>query len=549
MRKFLLKNKQNILFYFGIYLIIYIAFVINNSDLGFYEDDYVLIVDHMNNWSQHSRNFLFEIWTGWPQGRVLSWSTPLIAGVIAHYLGGKTFLYLLISIVHLANFITFRMLLKLIFNSNLISLLGGFILVFYPADTTHTLLCHGLHLHYTLSFLCLGAIAYKRGYKFVPYIFLFLILVSYEQAMPIFLLIPLLFMENLKNLMKHLLKSAIVIGVIIFLRAVVKNDEDRINFVLYESGRAFDHVVYSLKYGPLTAIKSLYVPFVEWKNSQFWDWGMISWHAGLAIVLLTLSFFLYAIILEKKIKYLERKKTVYYFFLGLICVYASYLTSLIHNPNALQGRLTSVHFTSSFGVALSFLSLISFLRIRKGVFVLIFTLISIFPLYHYNIQNDFIKSWGKQKKDIKTILSLIPEDPKEEQKSILFKQKQEGRFILSSLFAAEKIFHIVTDYKIGMIKVEESFNLPAKLIEKDKSLFIRTSQNLSYAIVNFDIPISKENTYYITDEFRDKKEDFTVFKLVPNNGVMVKSESKIEGNTYKIKLNNNYQHFKQLILD
>ena len=176
-----------------------------SPNFGLYEDDLTFIpsaveADFKSVLSMISGYFS----TLAEQGRPFMWSFVVLFGHLGWRLGGLQGMYLIAYGIWLINILLFLLLLRRIQWSFLFCAVGGLAYVVFSADTTQSFLFNAFGLQTAITFFLAALHLYigEGKLRWLAYVFLALVMLTYETPFLLFFAAPLLTKHNGKTLKK-----------------------------------------------------------------------------------------------------------------------------------------------------------------------------------------------------------------------------------------------------------------------------------------------------------------------------------------------------------
>lgn len=386
-----------------LFAVIYVSFFSSCTSLGLYEDDYYYIAKSVNYDSQGILRLMLNHFTSidYNQGRFLGFTLSFFLPWLTYQIGGGLGLYLGGCVLLWAVGYVFYRILRYHF-SPVFALIGTFIFVLYPADTTKSLLIHLYQLHLSLLWTVLAIYFYLRKPVFLCYLFSVFSLVTYENAFLPILFVPFLETQNWNR--KFFLKFGCHVFLILVIFAIL--------FFVRSTGAEERLAELSLRSLPIIILKSLFVgPIYAGISFVFAGFQVIKSFSSFWFGF-TSVFCLFILLFWKilDVKYLDApsphslNRFLKLLLVGIAMLVVAYLFSFTHYPpTRLVGRGTSVHLGSYVGISIVLVTLL------EGVFTLIKTqffrycfvfsisvILSCLSSYGRVIQKDFADAWNRQ---------------------------------------------------------------------------------------------------------------------------------------------------------
>ena len=243
--------------YFVLGGIIWLANFIHAGSFGIYEDDYIMVLPAIGRSFSELLSANWGYLAGWPQGRPLFWVINDTGCWILYHLGGLNALYLLGFVLQwVVGIAVFQFLLR--FFNFTPSFLGAVFFGVFPADTSKQLIMHQALLP-LMTLFTLAAINFYRKQKWVAcLIVLFLICLTFEPYLLVFVGAGLLFHrnKNKKNFNIFYLTPALMIVLVLFFAFGFRKvlGEARVVSLLSDPWGPLQNALLSLLIGPLNLL-------------------------------------------------------------------------------------------------------------------------------------------------------------------------------------------------------------------------------------------------------------------------------------------------------
>jgi hypothetical protein len=398
-----------------------------SAGFGLYEDDLTFIPDAIeSDFTEIMGAVAGQLSTLGHQGRPLMWSWVILFGYLGWHLGGLQGMYVIAYAIWLTNIVLFVLLLRRINRPFLFSVVGGLTYVLFTADTNQAFLFNAFGLQTAITFLLIAFHFYltHKKFRWLSYLFLFLVIINYETPYWLFLAAPLLSQDTGKPLKKRLLVNTLVM-VVLFLT---------IYFLRQAAG---DSRVAGLNLGDmiLTPIKHMAIGPAVSLGIYFLRPMLVirdlTPSLAVAAVLSALAIFglLYWVFRGEKLSKTslfpikkgwwanldpQSQRDLRLLLAGLIMVVLAYPLTIILRPYAISGRETRVHLAGVVGAALvaaSFFTLVIRSFKSQGVRLVLLGLVSL--LFGFNfafgfvLQKAYVRAWDLQKQFWREIIPLI----------------------------------------------------------------------------------------------------------------------------------------------
>ena len=398
-----------------------------SPNFGLYEDDLTFIpsaveADFKSVLSMISGYFS----TLAEQGRPFMWSFVVLFGHLGWRLGGLQGMYLIAYGIWLINILLFLLLLRRIQWSFLFCAVGGLAYVVFSADTTQSFLFNAFGLQTAITFFLAALHLYigEGKLRWLAYVFLALVMLTYETPFLLFFAAPLLTKHNGKTLKKKLVANTILVALIFlaiyFLRLAA--GESR------AASLGFPEIILTpLKHmaiGPLVGLGSYFLRPIQVMSNITLGLGLAALLASV-FVLVVLAFAREREECET-VKLLpirkgwwtdlspEARQEVRILLAGLVMLVLAYPLTVILRPYAISGRATRVHLAAVLGASLVFASL-AVLILRAfhqkasalGLIILVSIILGGNFAFGFIIQGDFARAWQLQQDFWKELLPLI----------------------------------------------------------------------------------------------------------------------------------------------
>ncbi len=219
-----IKERKSIVILLILVITTWITHFLYHLEFGLYEDDWGRIALSMSMTFSDLGEFIIHNFTDlrFSQGRPLHPTLIVVLSSIATKLGGLKVAYWLGAIILSTNAFLFYILLRCLFESYGFALLGSLLFSLFPADTTQPFLTHSLGIQPSLTILLIAIHCYLAHRIKLSYGIIFLSLLCYETAFPVFLVAPLLQEEWSRKNIKNFYKHALVLAVMIIFVAIIR---------------------------------------------------------------------------------------------------------------------------------------------------------------------------------------------------------------------------------------------------------------------------------------------------------------------------------------
>ncbi len=235
-------------------ILVWVARYWHSASFGLYEDDYTKVSLGLSMtwggvWHQVGQAFLYLS----DHGKPLHTSLILLLSFVSGRLGGLRAAYGLGFLIVVGNCILFYVLLRRL-SSRAVASVGALAYGLFSADISQALLTHAFGLQTSMMFLLLALHLFLSGRKVLSYAVIALVLITYETPYPVFLAAPLLAAQWNRNLLRDILKHALVLAAlmafVIVLRLLV--GESRVSDLGLLSGIRIS--VMHMVLGPLATV-------------------------------------------------------------------------------------------------------------------------------------------------------------------------------------------------------------------------------------------------------------------------------------------------------
>lgn len=422
------KTFDRIWFFVFIAVLIWVARYWHIGSFGLYEDDFTIIPRGVEMTVPELLKYVYSyIVHLYGHARPLSDSFIYIFTHLGWKLGGMQGAYWLGYLIFTLNAILFYLLLRR-FRSQVFAMIATLAYCLFSADTSQVFLTHSLGLQPSMTLLLIACHLYLSGKRWLSYIFVLVILFSYETPFLVFMAFPLLIKPWRKSLVKemvwHVLVLVVMLGGVFWLRSTV--GEGRVSGLVLPQGliTSVTHMVI----GPVVSLGTyLYRPYQALRalNSEILI-GIIASFLVLAWLFSRLKFelttdrpTLISLIKTKAFSsshFDDLKDLLRVALVGLIMLALAYPLTFTIRAYAISGRDTRVHFAGVVGAALVCASLCSvllyvanLLKLKVIGIILLAAFFSLLLGYGFVIQRDYRLAWEYQQDFWSKVVQLVPD--------------------------------------------------------------------------------------------------------------------------------------------
>ena len=410
-------NKNTLLTFALLALIIFVAHFLNVLHFGLYEDDYFYISPNWNfpAFLDAAKSALLT----WPQGRPIGFLLPPLLSFVGSQLGGLPAIYGLGFLILCLNTCLLYLFLRKV-STETIAITGALAYCLFPADTTHILLTHAFQLQTAMTFWLVGAHWYLAGRRILAYLAVTASLLSYESAFPVFLAIPLFRTTWDRALARELFRHALVLAGIMLAVVAIRllMGEERVGNLPAEDLLTLPvTIAKSMIMGP--AVSMLQFAYAPLRAQLYWSWQLTTLVAApLAATLWLLRPPAQGSTPDDASPVAGGHLAIWQLSLTaalMLCL--AYVFSFTHYPPVeFFGRGTSVHLASALGGSLLFAcvwsQIIAFanrFRLRNIALVIFSLYVSALVGYRLLIQADFARAWDNQRSFWTSAVDLLPD--------------------------------------------------------------------------------------------------------------------------------------------
>jgi hypothetical protein len=408
---------------------LWIARFLLSAEMGFYEDDYTLVVRAMAGTWQEAFTFVRDLFINFGgQGRPLQHSVLFIVSRAIEAVGGLSIAHEAAFIILWINAVLFFILAMKISGKSLASLSSLFYVLF-SADTTQPFLYHAYGLQQSITYLLLASISYLSGKRALSYLLILGSLLSYENSYWVFLAVPLINVPwqkaNLKRVGAHV---GIMVSMFIIVVAIrFATGEGRVSELGWSE--IFRLPIKHMILGTLVAIGSNVLRPIQ---------ALFSFDPGVYLIsIATLPIFILLVrrwiladeekqtkISNRPAEFLERVSqesskdsrylAVKLLLIAILMIALAYPLTFTVRPYAISGRDSRVHFSAILGYALfwgsAWYSLFLWLkgRLRAAAVVVLALNFSFLIGFGILVQKDYVRAWTLQKIFWRSLTESIP---------------------------------------------------------------------------------------------------------------------------------------------
>ncbi len=398
-----------------------------SPNFGLYEDDLTFIPGAIESDFEGVLSMVSGYFsTLAEQGRPFMWSGVVMFSHLGWRLGGMQGMYFLGFAIWLINILLFVALLQRIQEDFLFCAIGGLAYVVFSADTNQAFLFNAFGLQTAITFFLIGLHLYinEGKMRWLAYVFLILVILTYETPFWLFLAAPLLMKANGRTLQKRLLTNTLLVTLIFFIIYLLRlaAGESRAASLGFP-----EMIVTPIKHmliGPAVGLGAYFLrPF---QVLQTLDFGL---GAGLLLAMGAFFGFLYWVGHKRAqtesrllpvhkgwwadLTY-ESRRELRILFAGLVMLIMAYPLTVILRPYAISGRETRVHLSAVVGASLILASLGTVVfralrrkKLRTALLIIISLIFGFNFAFGFLIQRDYKKAWSNQKNFWQSIIPLI----------------------------------------------------------------------------------------------------------------------------------------------
>jgi len=401
----------------------------HSGQFGFYEDDFTRIPEALTMtasavWGRITWSFANWVDHGKPLHPSLIYFLTFLGG----RLGGLRAVYGIGYLIFTANVFLFYALLRRLQRPG-VALLGAIGYALFSADTTQAFLTHSLGLQTSMLFLLLAFHAYLSKRRWVAYLIIPLVLITYETPFPVFLAAPLLLAGRWdRRLLRRLIWHTLILGLLLAVTVAIRYaiGESRVSGLTAES--AITTPIVHMIEGPLVAMGTYFLRPLQ-------ALGKMTVEVGIAIALAFVVFLWLlsrlghgeALSLRALLKasrgrafFQELPDDVKSLFrlgaTGLAMLILAYPLTFTVPAYALRSRETRVHLAAVVGASILwacagslFVRLADGLGRRRLANVALAGLFAMLVGYGFVVQQDYILAWRYQQEFWTELIPLIPD--------------------------------------------------------------------------------------------------------------------------------------------
>jgi hypothetical protein len=398
-----------------------------SSNFGLYEDDLTFIPGAIESDFKGVLSMVSGYFsTLAEQGRPFMWSGVVLFSHLGWRLGGMQGMYFLGFTIWLINIFLFFVLLRRIHGDYVFVAIGALAYVVFSADTNQAFLFNAYGLQTAITFLLIGLHLYisQGKLRWMAYLFLILVMLTYETPFWLFLAVPLLTKANAGALKKKLLVNSLLVAFIFFAIYLLRlaAGESR------AASLGFPEMIFTpikhMLIGPAVGLGAYFLrPFQVLRNLDL--------RLGVGLLLAIGVYFGLLFGVAHKREQSENRllpikkgwwadltddtrRELQILFAGLVMLIMAYPLTVILRAYAISGRETRVHLAAVVGAALilaSIFSLVFRAFKKKGLriaLLMFFSLVFGFNFaFGFLIQQDYKRAWSLQKNFWQSLLPLI----------------------------------------------------------------------------------------------------------------------------------------------
>jgi hypothetical protein len=398
-----------------------------SSNFGLYEDDLTFIPGAIESDFKGVLSMVSGYFsTLAEQGRPFMWSGVVLFSHLGWRLGGMQGMYFLGFTIWLINIFLFFVLLRRIHGDYVFVAIGALAYVVFSADTNQAFLFNAYGLQTAITFLLIGLHLYisQGKLRWMAYLFLILVMLTYETPFWLFLAAPLLTKANAGALKKKLLANSLLVAFIFFAIYLLRlaAGESR------AASLGFPEMIFTpikhMLIGPAVGLGAYFLrPFQVLRNLDL--------RLGVGLLLAIGVYFGLLFGVAHKREQSENRllpikkgwwadltddtrRELRILFAGLVMLILAYPLTVILRAYAISGRETRVHLAAVVGAALilaSIFSLVFRAFKKKGLriaLLMFFSLVFGFNFaFGFLIQQDYKRAWSLQKNFWQSLLPLI----------------------------------------------------------------------------------------------------------------------------------------------
>jgi hypothetical protein len=398
-----------------------------SSNFGLYEDDLTFIPGAIESDFKGVLSMVSGYFsTLAEQGRPFMWSGVVLFSHLGWRLGGMQGMYFLGFTIWLINIFLFFVLLRRIHGDYVFVAIGALAYVVFSADTNQAFLFNAYGLQTAITFLLIGLHLYisQGKLRWMAYLFLILVMLTYETPFWLFLAAPLLTKANAGALKKKLLANSLLVAFIFFAIYLLRlaAGESR------AASLGFPEMIFTpikhMLIGPAVGLGAYFLrPFQVLRNLDL--------RLGVGLLLAIGVYFGLLFGVAHKREQSENRllpikkgwwadltddtrRELRILFAGLVMLILAYPLTVILRAYAISGRETRVHLAAVVGAALilaSTFTLIFRALKKKGLRIALLLLISLVFGFNFAfgflIQRDYKKAWSLQRNFWQSLMPLI----------------------------------------------------------------------------------------------------------------------------------------------
>jgi hypothetical protein len=421
-------------------VLVWVARYWHRAHFGLYEDDYTKVSQALSMtwggvWHQVGQAFLYLS----DHGKPLHTSLILLLSFVSGKLGGLRAAYGLGFGIYVGNCLLFYALLRRL-SSTAVASVGALAYGLFSSDISQAFLTHAFGLQTSMMFLLLALHLFLSGRRILAYAVIALVLITYETPYPVFLVAPLLAAQWNRNLLRDILKHALVLAglmaFVIVLRFLV--GESRVSDLGLLSGIRIS--VMHMVLGPLATVGMyMYRPIQALRSLDLEAAVAVLLALGLLMVVLprlripptaageSLIHRLRAIRLRSVISSMTHGRVpgelealltgdVRLGIVGAAMLVLAYPLTFTLSALEVAGRATRVHLAAGLGASILFAVLVCGLQgtirsllWRRWLWLAVAGLLALQVGFGLVVQRDYVRSWQEQRSFWTQVVRLCPD--------------------------------------------------------------------------------------------------------------------------------------------
>jgi len=384
----------------------------SSAEFGLYEDDLTFIPGAIEaSFGEILQMISNNFSTLAEQGRPFMWSFVVFFAHLGWRMGGLQAMYLIAFSIWMLNLVLFLLLLKRIRANIFFAAVAGLAYVLFTADINQAFLFNAFGLQTAITFLLVGLHFFlmKSSWRWFAYLFLALVMFTYETPFWLFLAAPLLTQATGKALRRDLWINTGIVFIVFVLIYIMRLSvgESRVASL----GPAVSLGAYSLR--------SLQV------LRQFSFQSALGVGLSAGVIFAVLFWSLRELRGVEKLKFSFQKgwwarldpatqQILRLLLAGIIMLVFAYPLTFILRPYAVTGRETRVHMAAVLGAAIVIASVLTLLVValrqkgmRVGLLVLISVVFGLNFVYGFSIQAGYRRAWDLQRRFWTQLIPLV----------------------------------------------------------------------------------------------------------------------------------------------